>query len=111
MEIRTSSNVVAFKLLSGAELIGKRVEVKNHPNFIDGEDVIYLDDALLIGVQQDDEGKAKLALGPLSGIGDGTEIGAMPFALYRSVVIGQVPVEPEVERLYVQRTSSIILSR
>lgn len=112
MEIRTS-NVVSFRLLTGADIIGKLSQEPTNSAFAKNEDVIWLEDALLASVQppQTPDGEAKLFLVPITGLGDGTAEGAMPFALYRGNIIGQFPLLPEVEKAYTQKTTGIILHR
>lgn len=109
------TQVVAFRLINGAEIVGKLDEHnKTHNEFIDSENdyVLYLADAVLIGVKQADSGNASLMLAPLSGIGQNVDgKNHMPFALYRTNIMGQIPLDPEINRAYREATSGIALLR
>ena len=107
------TQVVCFKLISGNEIVGKLSEEKTHADFIDRPGVIYLEDAVFIGISKMENGEAGLALGPISGIGDNPEEGKakMPFALYPNVIMGQVPLSAEIDLMYRNATSRIALLR
>lgn len=107
------TQVVCFKLISGNEIVGKFSEEKTHRDFIDGQDAIYLDDAVFIGISRMENGEAGIGLGPVSGIGDNPEEGKakMPFALYKNAIMGQVPLSPEINKMYREATSGIALIR
>lgn len=107
------SDVVCFRLINGSEIVGKRVEEKNHLSFVAGEDVIYLDDAIFIGISQGEGQQARLGFGPISGIAEAAQEGKahIPFALYRHNILGQIPLDPEISRVYREATSGIALVR
>lgn len=107
------SDVVCFKLINGNEIVGKHVSEKNHKDFIRGEDVIYLDDAVFIGIQKMQDGNAGIAFAPLTGIGDNPQAdkAQLPFALYRNTILGQLPLDPDINKMYREATTGIALVR
>ena len=107
------SEVVCFKLINGAEIVGKINDDKSHVDFIDTfkDNVIYLDDAVFAGVQKMENGMPGLVFAPITGIGANPTEGKapMPFALYRSAILGQIPLDPEINKMYRESTSGIVL--
>lgn len=105
-------NVVAFKLINGAEVVGRLSDTSTHKDFVSRDGVIYLEDALFIGTRPMESGEPGLALAPLSGIAAYTVAGKahMPFALYPSVIFGQFPLDAEIAKMYRQAVSGIALA-
>jgi hypothetical protein len=109
------SGVVCFKLVNGAEIVGKLSEEKTHRDFIDmfTDNVLYLEDAVFVGVHKMENGNPGLAFAPITGIGANPTEGKapMPFALHRSAILGQIPLDPEIDKMYRESTSGIVLLR
>lgn len=104
-----TTNVVCFKLISGNELVGKLETEKTDSSFVSGDDVIYLNDALLVTVRQGQDGNPVLSLGPITGLADVETYpkGNIPFALFRGAILGQIPLDPEINKMYRNATSKI----
>lgn len=107
------TQVVCFKLITGGEIVGKLSDTPTHKDMIARDGVIYLEDAVMIGIREMEGGGAGVALAPISGIGDNPEEGKakMPFALYPNTIVGQVPLAPEINKMYREATSGIMLVR
>jgi hypothetical protein len=105
--------IVSFKLINGAEIIGKLADASIHSDFINAQDAFYLDDALMVGIRAVEGGNATLILAPVTGIGDNPveDKGHLPFALYKSSIMGQFPLSPEVMKAYRERVSGLLLVR
>lgn len=108
-----SDDVVCFKLVNGFELVGKHSSAATHNSFVsDGSDAIFLDDAMIIRINQTENGQA-LGLSPISAIGAFQDENKphLPFALYKAAILGQLPLDPEINRMYREATSRIALVR
>lgn len=102
------NDVVCFKTLGGAQIVGKVSDKKTHKDFLDHEDVIYLDDAVFLGTSE-----RGLGMAPITDIGAGQEQTKpqVALALYRSAIMAQVPLDEEIIKIYREKTSGILLAR
>lgn len=108
-------NVVCFKLVTGAELIGKVAAdssiCADFENSANENNVIFLEDAMYIGIIVDESQVPRLSLKPISGVGkmSNAQTPCINFALQKSAIVGQFPVDDDVSKMYREATSGIAL--
>lgn len=106
------SNVVCFKLVTGAEIIGKLTDCFTSAEFVeDMGNVVYLDDAMFIGIVVGEDQVPRLSLKPITGVGKVIhhQTPCLQFALQKSAIVGQFQIDDDVSKMYREATSGIAL--
>ena len=107
-------DVVAFSLLNGADIIGKIADENLNADFVAGENVIYLKDAVVVMVQADEQGENhQVVFGPVTMFAEREhpQKAFLPYALNRGAIVGQYSLSLGIGKLYREYTSGIILAR